>query len=371
MNIWKLFTDNLQGLQDEMGVSIHLKETRKGHLFPKVNTNTGEILFNTKLRAFVTLYNYMLLHPETGCEMVSLYTLYNIYNDTCRYDDADEALTRLEAELSKFQSADDSKTDTLTAQSVELQVIFILLHECAHMLFHVNRNYRALILQNVRERMEDLQTDSSDISDRIKDYVESFVPDDLPDDFRWQLTQKMREKMQELSGQVFDFSKYLDPSDDSTLEEFGCDQVACGLALGRFINLNPKGDAVLEAAIEIFMALYILDYDRCFQSIYRGLCEERIVEMPRIAVARHANLRVFIYELFLQHGTCEIAREFLHQAEARDEGGKRLMLPSVFDHLTDLMVMLHTKEGEPQRNRALSLEQRFADVETKILRIIG
>ena len=67
--------------------------------------------------------------------------------------------------------------------------------------------------------------------------------------------------------------------------------------------------------------------------------------MPRIAGARHANLRGFIYELYLQHGTQEIAREFLRQAEARDEGGKRLMLPSVYDHLTDMLVMQHTVEG--------------------------
>ena len=119
------------------------------------------------------------------------------------------------------------------------------------------------------------------------------------------------------------------------------------------------------------MALYILDYDRCFQSIYRGQCAERMVEMPRIAGARHANLRGFIYELFLQHSTREIAREFLRQAEARDEGGKRLMLPSVFDHLTDMLVMQHTAEGEPQRSRALPLEQRFTRIEAEILRFSG
>ena len=371
MNIWNIFTDNLQGLQEEMGVSIRLTETRRGSLFPHVDLNTGEIPFNTKLRAFVALYNYMLLHPETGCEAVSLYTLYNMYLDTCRYDDADQCLTRLEAELSKIQSAAGSETDPLTAQSVELQVIFILLHECAHMLFNVNRDYRTLILRNVRERMEDQQIDPSDIPDRMKEYMESFIPDNMPDDLRQQLTQEIHEKMQELVGQICDFSQYLDPSDDSTLEEFGCDQVACGLALGRFINLNPQGDAVMEAAIEMFMVLYILDYDRCFQSIYRGQCAERMVEMPRIASARHANLRGFIYELFLQHGTQEIAREFLHQAEARDEGGKRLMLPSVFDHLTDMLVMQHTSEGEPQRNRALPLEQRFARIEAEILRFLG
>ena len=129
MNIWKIFTDNLQGLKEEMGVSIRLTETRQGSLFPCVDLKTGEVLFNTKLRAFVALYNYMLLHPETGCEAVSLYTLYNMYIDTCRYDDADQCLTRLEEGLSKLKSAADSETDPLTAQSVELQVIFILLHE--------------------------------------------------------------------------------------------------------------------------------------------------------------------------------------------------------------------------------------------------
>ena len=34
MNIWKIFTDNLQGLQETMGVSIRLTETRRGSLFP-------------------------------------------------------------------------------------------------------------------------------------------------------------------------------------------------------------------------------------------------------------------------------------------------------------------------------------------------
>ncbi len=62
----------------------------------------------------------------------------------------------------------------------------------------------------------------------------------------------------------------------------------------------------------------------------------------RIAGARHANLRGFIYELFLQQGTREMARAFLRQAEARDEGGKRLMLPSVEADILRFLGCQHT-----------------------------
>lgn len=370
MSIQQILTDTLRSIREEMGIEIQLTETRRGHLFPEVNLRTGEVIFNTKLRALVTLYNYMLLHPDTGCETVSLYTLYNMYLETCRYDDADEALTLLTKELSGFPSPHDGEESNLTAQSVDLQVVFILLHECAHLLFHSNSDLRAKILGNVRRRMEDMRIDPAGIPDRMRGYIESFVPEGLPEEIRRELLQEMHEKMEQYAGDIFDFSKYLDPRDDSTLEEFGCDQVACGLALARFINLNPKGDAVMEAAIEMFMALYILDYDRCFRSIYAGQCEERMVEMPRIAGARHANLRGFIYEVFLEHGNREIAQEFLRQAEARDEGGKRLMLPSVFDHLADMMTLQHSEEGKPLRNRAMELENRFVEVEKKILALL-
>lgn len=370
MNIQRILTDTLRDIQDEMGIDIKLTETRLGHLFPKVNLRTGEVIFNTKLRALVTLYNYMQLHPDTGCETISLYTLYNVYMETYRYDDADKTLTLLVKELSRFPVSPGGETDCLTAQSVDLQVVFILFHECAHMLFHSDSDLRARILGNVRQRMEDMRIDPTDIPDRMRAYIESFVPEELPEEIRREMMQEMHEKMKQYAGDIFDFSKYLDPNNDSTLEEFGCDQVACGFALARFINLNPKGDAVMEAAIEMFMALYILDYDRCFRSIYAGQCEEHMVEMPRIAGARHANLRGFIHELFLAHGTEEIAHEFLRQAEARDESGKRLMLPSVFDHLADMMTLQHSEEGKPLRSRALELENRFAEVEKKILALL-
>lgn len=74
--------------------------------------------------------------------------------------------------------------------------------------------------------------------------------------------------------------------------------------------------------------------------------------------------------MFLEHSNREIASEFLRQAEACDEGGKRLMLPSVFDHLTDLMTLQHSEEGKPLRSRALELENRFAEVEKKILALL-
>lgn len=369
MNTLQILTDTLHSIEKEMGIRIRLMETRRGHLFPEVDLNTSEVTLNTKLRALVTLYNYMLLHPDTGCDTVSLYTIYNLYMDRCRYNEAEEALARL-TDVLPLLFAHDGKKDKLTAQSVDLQIVFILLHECTHLLFHVNSDLRAKIVGNVRQRMEDMQINPTDIPDRMSAYIERFIPEDLPEELHKEMMQEMHEKMKQFANEIFDFSKYLDPNDDSMLEEFGCDQVACGLSLARFINLNPRGDAVIEAAIEMFMALYILDYDRCFRSIYAGQCEERMVEMSRIAGARHANLRGFIYEVFLEHGNREIAREFLRQAEARDEGGKRLMLPSVFAHLADMMMLQHSDKDKPQRTRALELENRFAEVEAKILALL-
>lgn len=371
MNIWQLFTDTLQTIQKEMHVSIQLKETRRGPLFPKGDLNTGEVLFNTKLHALVALYNHMMLHPESGCESVSLYTLYNIYFDTCRYDEADETLTHLEETLSTLRPTAHGKSEPLTAQSIELQVVFILLHECAHMLFHADRGYRTQILQQVRERIEALQINPADIPDRIKKYMESFIPTGIPRVLQKLIKQEMQEKIQEHAEQLFDYSSYLDPSNDAILEEFGCDQVACGLALHGFITLNPAQDAVLEAAIELFMALFILDYDYCLQSIYRGKCQERMVELPRLAGTRHGSLRGFISDIFLQYGARDVARQFRRQAEVRDEGVKRLMFAGLFDHLSDLAIVQHTVEGKAQRSRALQLESRFAAIEVEILRTLG
>lgn len=370
MNIWKIFTDTISDMRNEAGVNIQLTETRRGRLFPEVRLNTGEIVFNTKLRAFVALYNHMMLHPKAGCDAVTLYTLYNLYMDTCRYDEADDALTRLEAALDSLPNTGNG-SDQLTAQSVELQTVFILIHECMHLLFHHNHDLRTVTLQNVRQRIEDINMAATSIPDRMKDYIARFIPESLPDELRQQLISEFMDKMKDQRGQIFDFSTYLDPKDDSMLEEFGCDQQACGLTLARFIGINPKGDAVMEAAIEVFMALYILDYDRFFQAVYLGKCEEQMIEMPRIAGARHANLRGFIYELFTEYGSREIAREFMHQAEVRDEGAKRLLLPSVFDHLRDMAVLLHSDEGQPLRDRARQLEQRFTDIEKRILQMLA
>lgn len=56
--------------------------------------------------------------------------------------------------------------------------------------------------------------------------------------------------------------------------------------------------------------------------------------------------------------------------EACDEDGKRLMLPSVFDHLADMMTLQHGGEGKILRSRTLRLENRFAEVEKKTLALL-
>lgn len=366
MNFQDVFNDILHNLNHEMDLDIRVKASRRGSVFPQVDVATGGIAFNTKLRAFVALYNYMSFYPDTGCDYVSLYTLYNMYIEQNDYDNADEVLTLLSAKIKNLPPVDNDNLP-LIVHSVDLQMLLIILHECAHRLFHVYGDVRSNAIANVRQSIEEMKIDEAVIYSKIQDYVKGFCSPVFSEDFADELMQQYSGKMQQISSQLFNYSAFLDPNNDNMVEELCCDQMACGLIMPYYIQDTTSDEAFVEAATEMLMSLFIMDYDHCFHTIFAGVSDSDMINLPRVYTVRHANLREYLFNFFYAYRNRDVARRFLREAELRDDRCKRLMLPSVVNNIYAMMTLQHTVKAKPQKSRAMELESRFAEVERDIL----
>jgi len=367
MTLEALFTDALHRIEAQYDLKVTLSEARAGKVFPEVDRLGRRIFFNPKIKAFVTLYNLMLLYPRSGSEAISLFTLYNLYMDTDSYEQASSALHALEREVARLHRMLWWKSKRPVIHSVDMQVLFILLHEAAHVVFYDKPELRQEYVGRARQRVEGMRIDTAGLPERMEEYMNSFIPDGLPEAIRREMAKEQREKMKQYVNRIFDFDVYLNPDDDSMLEEFSCDEMAWSRTIVQYMETTLSGERILETNIDILMALYILDYDRCIQAIYTNMCEERLAELPRMAGVRHASLRECIYRFYKDVFPYDHSHTFLRQSEARDEGGKRLLIPSMFNHIADMAALQDKTPRKYTPVRIQELETHFQKIEGRIL----
>lgn len=367
MSVEALFAGAQQRIETQYGITVMLRNARAGKVFPEVDVLNRQIFFNPRIKAFITLYNPILLYSKSGSEAISLFTLYNLYLDVGFYTQAAAALNLLEREVNRLHRSLCWKSRRPLIQSVNMQVLFILLHEAAHIIFHFNSDMRADYVNRARQRVENMRIETTGLPKRVKGYMESLIPRELPEEIRRVAVKGQYEKMEKYADRIFNFNCYLNPDDDSMLEEFSCDEMAWNRNIVQLMETTLSDEIVLEGNIDILMALYILDYDRCLKFVYTDSCEEKMPEFPRVAGIRHASLRECISHFYKETFPSDYSLAFLRQSEELDERSKHLLMSSMFDHITDISVLKDETWRVPDLKRIKELEMHFAEIEQRIL----
>ena len=202
-----LMNEALERINRQYGIRLMLEKARPGCVFPKVDVMGCFVRFNPKIRSFLTLYNLMLQFPSIDSESVVFFRLYNLYLDCDAYPKAEVALDQLEKEVNQIIRKIDRRYVNSVTQSVELQMLFILLHESSHALFYYRPEIAAEFLADARRSVEEVQyLYTKGLPNRMKGYMDSMIPDGLPDDIRAEASKEQQEKMRQYGRQIFDFS---------------------------------------------------------------------------------------------------------------------------------------------------------------------
>ena len=363
-----LLKEALDRVEQQYAVRMSRTNSRPGSVLPQVDVRSGEIRFNPKLESFLTLYNLVIQLEDADSECVSLFRLYNLYLDNDAYARAEETLNQLDKELASFMQRVRRGNVRPVRRSVEIQMLFFLLHEAAHAVFYRCPSVRQEFMEDARNSVKDfLDLPTDDLPSRLKEYLRTFVPDGLPKEVQEYMLEEFCATLKQHRKEIYDFSRYLRPEYEWMLEEFACDHFAWRRALVQYLEeAGIGGEAVLRSNIDLQLTLHIYAYDQGLQSIFTNSSEEEKIAEIREGGIRRAALRDCIYRFYKQIYPCDDAGTFLRQAEERDERVKRLLVCSTVRHIQD-MITLQDLVPEPfSEPRVAALEARLEEMEGRI-----
>lgn len=367
----ELLNEALVRIKEQYGINFTLVKSRPGDVFPEINVGACQIKFNPKIVSFLTLYNLLLQLPSIDSEAVTLFRLYNLYLNNDEYQHATLILEQLEKEVEYIFQKTKRKSIAPVTQSTEQQILFILLHETAHAIFHYCPKVRTEYIEIAQRSIKNIQgLYSSTLPERMKEYMNSFLPEGLPEEIREEAAKEQFEKFKQYGNLIFDFSVYLQPDNDGMLEEFACDRFAWQRALVHYMEMvGILGEATLRSNIDILLTLHILDYDKALRNIFTGDSDDKQIELIRNAGARHASLRDAIWHFYKEIYPADHSHEFLQLSEKRDERAKRLLMCSTVNHIIDINTLHNIQFRLPEEDMVDKLEKRFAEIEKEIFRL--
>lgn len=368
-----LMQEALDRVRRQYGVGLKLSKSRPGSVLPKIELQSGEIRFNPKLQSFLTLYNLMMQLEDIDSECVTLFRLYNLYLDNDAYSLAESILRQLEHELDSFVRQLRSVDIRSVKQSVEIQMLFFLLHEIGHAVVYHKSEVRQQLLEDAKKSVKffsDIQTDH--IPEKMKDYLRTFVPNGLPKELQQETLDGIYTTYIKHWKEIYDFSRYLQPENEWMLEECACDHFAWQRAFVQYMEkVGISGEAVMRCNIDLQLTLHIYNYDKAIESVFVQKSEEAKIDELREEGLRRAALRDCIYNFYKQTYPVDHASQFLSLAEKRDEKAKRMLVNSTVQHITDMNTLQDVPSEPFSVSHVEALEERFAEIERRILDYIN
>lgn len=367
-----LMQEALDRVRKQYGVDLKLSKSRPGSVLPKIELQRGEISFNPKLQSFLTLYNLMMQLENIDSECVTLFRLYNLYLDNDAYSLAEDTLAKLERALDSFVQQLRHVDIRSVKQSVEIQLLFFLLHEAGHAVVYHNSEVRQQLLEDAKKSVKffsDIQTDN--IPEKMKDYLKTFVPNGLLKELQQEMLDGIYTTYIRHLKEIYDFSRYLQPENEWMLEECACDHFAWQRALVQYMEkVGMSGEAVMRCNIDLQLTLHIYNYDKAMESIFVQKSEEAKIDELREEGIRRAALRDCIHNFYKQIYPVDHASQFLSLAEKRDERAKRLLVCSTVQHITDMNTLQDVPSEPFSVSRVEALEERFAEIEKRVLNCV-
>ncbi len=250
-------------LQHYHNITVKVKETFGIDFFPSNVISIGEetasntLMFNPRVQDLLTLYNLSLEKGYDTSEAIVHYTLFNIFMDTCNYEQARFHLDAFRVQIEEMPvTVHNSEEQTESNVMLMLQLYFALFHEAFHIIFHYNPEVRKISLDTTRELLKDIKAEWEDLNSlmtneelqkhpRFQQSIADLVPQALSQEDQQVWEAGIRNNM---SSEALPAS-YIDEvleDDDMFLEEISCDRQAWLNLLPQFEKEGATPEEILQ-----------------------------------------------------------------------------------------------------------------------------
>lgn len=153
----------VKSLKDQHGIDVMFQERYGQDSFPNNDapvegSQSYTINYNRKAEVLLSLYNLALLNGNNTARAISHYVLSEVFSGIFDYDNAEIHLHAFQQELKEMKYLHTEEAEN----QIDTQILFTLLHEAYHILFHHDSSLKTQALETEKSRMRDLQTELSD-----------------------------------------------------------------------------------------------------------------------------------------------------------------------------------------------------------------
>jgi len=351
------------------GIEIKLKEVNNGHLFPEVDVDRAIIKYNPKLATLLCLYDYTLQADNAPRELISHFSMYNAYLDHDDYQKAEEHLNRLTEKMNTLDMGKD-RWD----YPIDLQQIFILLHETYHILFHKDPKMKENVMSIVRKRVQELKLDNEKLNTpeftaksnrEVLKQMKTLIPSEWPEELKAELAMGMDKQMPDNISKILDFSVFDTEIGHHMMEEYACDLYAWSFLSEQFKMQKMPAETVLAGFVWIFMTLNIMDYDKFLKTLYKDQCHEKMIMNPQSAVLRHMFLRSYI-DIFYREAEHDMFKEFRQMTEGFEDRARTALIEDIHMFPDDLMALKNESFKMLDNAEIIRLNALYKDLEDRL-----
>lgn len=309
--------------KQQLGVSINFRELYGADFFPhyeesKRNEEAScSICINHNMEVLMNLYNRVLVDKEAKGRAIIHYMLFYVYIESETYDSAEEHLRAFQKELSSWQldELEDEK------ERLVVQVLFIILHEAYHILFHLKPEIKEQCLDEEIRRQKDIQGEWEYLWQSAKAEGRGFIlnearrnasiliPQELPSDMK---TEMMDEVLKEVVKNVIkpnDYDDLVNGDAPVLLEELACDRLAWVYLMEHFKTQGIEENELLQMHYWAYIALNALDLDKAYNSWYRPIIHEKTQFDIKGVLLRHKSFRSLVRH-YIVSGEAKLSLEY-------------------------------------------------------------
>lgn len=316
----------IKSLKEQYGLDVRLNEMYGADFFP-LNEEPAEgtkfytIQFNRKVEELFELYNLALLDEQDTSKAIPHYVLFHAFLDIFDFEGAKRHLTFFKENLlvynHKYTEENEIRTTT--------QILFTLLHEGYHILFHHDPKLKAQTLDSEKERMKDLrELLSNQLSSLFYDELmshpktqtrlKSLIPSAIPEEIGKDMVMNMSIAMTANSLIPNDFIPLISGEDEIFLEELSCDRMAWLYILEVLKGAQSAEEDIMQIHLWLYVALNAMQYDWFLQTQYRKIKHNRVYH-PKAVVIRQKSYKTLIRHYLNIIKEDRIHKEYMHIAD--------------------------------------------------------
>lgn len=270
MNIIDIQIPLITNLLKKHGIEISVDEKFKPDFFPNVEKFEGDnqltLKYHRNEETLLTLYNAVSLYCTESYMSVIHYMLFYAFLERHDYDNATNQLELFRNEISNNYIQRDE-------DCLSLQMLFTLLHEMYHILFHHSPDLKDEAIKLIRKIIKELKDEMSDfwatidddtqnrMKNELEEHIDTMIPKSLLLNAQKTMAAEIRANAETNRLMPSDYERVINDADGELSEELACDMYAWFFIMQELKNQNADEQEIIDANKLVFVALTSMQFN--------------------------------------------------------------------------------------------------------------